>query len=218
MVGGDVAHHIPQWSSFVITDGWFWYANNRPIHPKTKSPLNSSSKLPSSNTSPLLSMFRFHIHCCSSHPPSSILLSCHLVPLHVFLTIIFTMPSHHHAVILGLVGPNRTPPTWPDPIIPNGTPNPELVTIGADFECPTGGLVRPCCLHCTKAMVNDPVLVCHHPTWWVNCLCYYWQHDKCHNVSAPVSILAPLICCVGPKCLFPNPALFARGGGNLARG
>ena len=75
-----------------------------------------------------------------------------------------------------------------------------------------------CCLHCTKAMVNDPALVCHHPTWWVNCLHYYWQHDKCHNVSVPVSVLALLICCVGPKHLFPNPAPSAGEGRCLARG
>ena len=185
---------------------------------KTKSPLNSSSELPSSNTSPLLSTFRFHIHRCSSHPPSSILLSCCLIPLRVFLTIIFAIPPHRRAVISGLVGPNGTPPMQPDPIIPNGTPNPELVTIGTDFECPTRGLVRPCCLRCTKAMVNNPALVCHHPTWWVNCLCYYQQHDKCHNVSAPVSVLALLICRIGPKHLFPNPAPSAGGGGHLAGG
>ena len=192
-----------------------------------KSPSNSSSKLPSSNTSPLLLMFRFHIHCCSSYPPPSILLSCHLITCWspapfcstlCSLTIIFTMPLHCHAVILGLVGPNGTPPMWPDPIILNGTPNPELVMNGTDFECPAGGLVCPCCLCCTKAIVNDPVLVCHHSTWWVNCLCYYWQHDKCHNVSVPVSILAPLICHIGPQRLFPNPALSAGGGGRLARG
>ena len=128
------------------------------------------------------------------------------------------MPPCCHAVILGLVGPNGTPPARPDPIIPNSTPNPKLVTIGTDFEHPTGGLVRPCCLRCTKAMVNNPALVCHHPTWWANYLCCYWQHDKCHNVSAPVSILAPLIRCVGPKHLFPNPAPSAGGGGHLARG
>ena len=200
-----------------------------------KSPLlNSSSELPPSNTSPLLSTFRFCIHRHSSHPPPSILpsstvdpsqlsshhllVSCAILPLHVFPTIILAMPPHRCAVISGLVGPNGTPPVWPDPIILNGTPDPELVTIGTDFEHPTRGLVRPCCLHCAKAMVNNPALVCHHPTWWVNCLCCYWQHDKCHNVSAPVSVLAPLICCVGPKRLFPNPAPSAGGGGRLARG
>ena len=142
----------------------------------------------------------------------------HLVPLRVFPTIIFAMPPHHHAVILGLAGLNGIPPMWPDPVILNSTPNPELVTIGANLECPTRGLVHSCCLRCTKAMVNNPALVCHHPTWWVNCLCCYWQHDKCHNVSAPVSILAPLIYCVGPEHLFPNPAPSAGGGGHLARG
>ena len=107
---------------------------------------------------------------------------------------------------------------WPDPVILNSTPDPELVTIGANFKCPTRGLVHPCCLCCTKAMVNDPALVCHHPTWWVNCLHYYWQHDKCNNVSVPVSVLALLIHCVGPKHLFPNPAPSAGGGGRLAGG
>ena len=169
-------------------------------------------------TSSLLSTFRFHIHHCFSHPPSSILLSCHLVPLHVFLAIIFTIPPHHHAVILGLVGPNGISPMWPNPIIPNSTPNPELVTIGTNFECSTRGLVHPCCLHCTKAMVNNPALMCHHPTWWVNCLHCYWQHNKCHNVSAPVSVLALLIHHIGPKHLFPDPAPSAGGGGCLARG
>ena len=130
----------------------------------------------------------------------------------------FAMPPCCRAVVSGLVGPNGTPPAQPDPIILNGTPDPELVTIGANFERPTRGLVHPCCLHCAKAMVNDPVLVCHHPTWWANCLCCYWQHDKCHNVSVPVSVLAPLIHCVGPERLFPNPAPSAGGGGHLARG
>ena len=44
------------------------------------------------------------------------------------------MPPHHCAVISGLVGPNGTSPAQPDPIIPNGTPDPELVTIGTDCE------------------------------------------------------------------------------------
>ena len=151
----------------------------------------------------------------SSH---HLLVSCAILPLCVFPTVIFTMLPHRCAVISGLVGPNETPPAWPDPVILNSTPNPELVTIGANFERPTRGLVHPCCLHCAKAMVNDPVLVCHHPTWWVNCLHCYWQHDKCHNVSAPVSVLAPLIHRVGPERLFPNPAPSAGGGGRLARG
>ena len=194
---------------------------------ETKSPPNSLSELPSSNTSLLLLMFRFHIHYCSSHPPPLILLSCCLITCwspapscftSCSLTIIFTMPPHCHAVVSGLVGPNGTLPMWPDPIIPNGTPDPELVTIGADFKRPTRGLVRPCCLCCTKAMINNPALMCHCPTWWVNYLHYYQQHDKCHNVSAPVSILALLICCIGPEHLFPNPALSAGGGGRLARG
>ena len=107
---------------------------------------------------------------------------------------------------------------WPDSVILNSTPDPELVIIGANFKCSTKGLVCSCYLHCAKAMVNDPVLVCHHPTWWVNYLHYYQQHNKCHNVSVPVFILAPLTCCVGPKHLFPNSASSAGGGGHLARG
>ena len=142
----------------------------------------------------------------------------HLVSLCVSLTVIFTMPPHHHAVISGLVDPNATPPMWLDPVILNSIPNPELVTIGTNFEHPTRGLVHPCCLHCTKAMVNNPALMCCHPAQWVNCLHCYWQHDKCHNVSAPVSILAPLIHCIGPEHLFPNPVPSAGGGGCLARG
>ena len=126
------------------------------------------------------------------------------------------MLPHCCVIISGLVDPNRTPPIWPDSVILNSTPDPELVTIGTDFTCPAGGLVHPCCLHCTKAMVNNPALVCHHPTWWVNCLHYYWQHDKCHNVSVPVSLLALLTHHIGPKHLFPNPALSAGGGGRVA--
>ncbi|KAI9752973.1 MAG: hypothetical protein M1815_000174 [Lichina confinis] len=94
------------------------------------------------------------------------------------------MPPRRHAVVSGLAGPNGTPPARPDPVIPNGAPDPELVTIGTDFERPAGGLVRPCCLRCAKAMVNDPALVCHRPTRWVNCLRCYRQHDKCHNVPS----------------------------------
>ena len=110
------------------------------------------------------------------------------------------------------------PPAQPNPITLNSTPNPKLVTIGTNFKCSARSLVHSCCFHCIKVMVNDPVLVYHHPTWWANCLCYYWQHDKCHNVSVLIFTLVPLIHHIGPKHLFPNPVLSAGGDGCLATG